>query len=62
MLPKLIGVIHLPALPGSPEAARMSPAEALQKAGLWAVKEAKILSQNGFDGIIIENFGDAPLL
>jgi membrane complex biogenesis BtpA family protein len=60
MLPKLIGVIHLPALPGSPEASDLDPASAMQQAGLWAVKEAKILSQNGFDGIIIENFGDAP--
>ncbi len=59
-LPKLIGVIHLPALPGSPEASHLSPAQALQQAGLWAVQEAKILQKNGFDGIIIENFGDAP--
>jgi membrane complex biogenesis BtpA family protein len=59
-LPKLIGVIHLPPLPGSPGAAHLNPSQALQKAGLWAVKEAKLLSQAGFDGIILENFGDAP--
>ena len=59
-LPKLIGVIHLPSLPGSPGAAHLAPSEALQRAGLWAVKEAKLLSQAGFDGIILENFGDAP--
>jgi membrane complex biogenesis BtpA family protein len=59
-LPKLIGVIHLPALPGSPEAAHLSPSQALQAAGLWAVQEAKIIMKSGFDGIILENFGDAP--
>jgi hypothetical protein len=59
-LPRCIGVIHLPPLPGSPGAARLDPASALSRAGLWAVKEAKALQSAGFDGIIIENFGDAP--
>ena len=59
-LPRLIGVVHLPPLPGSPGAHRMHPSEALQKAGLWAVKEAKLLAQMGFDGVILENFGDIP--
>ncbi len=59
-LPKLIGVIHLPPLPGAPGASKLHPAEALQRAGLQAVSEAKILMKSGFDGIIIENFGDAP--
>ena len=50
-----VGVVHLPPLPGSPR---------------WAGNMAKILSQatseatklidGGADGIIIENFGDAP--
>ncbi len=59
-LPALIGVIHLPPLPGSPGAAGVLPHEALQKAGLQAVKEARTLSQQGFTGIILENFGDIP--
>jgi membrane complex biogenesis BtpA family protein len=59
-LPKMIGVIHLPALPGAPESAHLHPALALQEAGLWAVQEAKQLAKAGFDGIILENFGDAP--
>ena len=59
-LPSLIGVIHLPALPGAPEAAGIPPSEALNKACDWAVQEAKILARAGYDGIIIENFGDAP--
>ena len=59
-LPSLIGVIHLPPLPGSPGASHLAPSIALANAGAWAVKEAKILVQNGFDGIILENFGDIP--
>jgi len=59
-LPSLIGVIHLPALPGAPEAAGLDPSEALAQARNWAVQEAKILAKAGYDGIIIENFGDAP--
>ena len=57
-LPELIGVIHLPALAGAPGA---PPApDALSRAGLWAVREAKLLEQAGFQAIIVENFGDAP--
>ena len=59
-LPKMIGVIHLPPLPGSPGASKLSPRVASERAEAWALQEAKILSQCGFDGIILENFGDAP--
>ncbi len=59
-LPKLIGVIHLPPLPGSPGAADLNAAVALSRAGLWAVKEAIALTSAGFDGLILENFGDIP--
>jgi membrane complex biogenesis BtpA family protein len=58
--PSLIGVIHLPALAGAPGSQRQHPAEALHRAGLQAVQEAKLLEQAGFDGIILENFGDIP--
>src|SRR4029079_5487495 len=57
-LPSLIGVIHLPALAGAPGSS--DPADALQRAGLQAVKEAQILVKAGFDGLILENFGDVP--
>lgn len=57
-LPALVGVIHLPALAGTPGAP--GAADALSRAGLLAVREAKALEQAGFDGLIIENFGDAP--
>lgn len=59
-LPQLIGVIHLPALAGSPESSDLHPHLALKRAGQWAVKEALLFQKLGFEGIIIENFGDAP--
>lgn len=59
-LPRLIGVIHLPALPGAPGSQDLLPADALARAGEWAVREAKALKQAGFGGIVVENFGDAP--
>lgn len=59
-LPRLIGVIHLPPLAGAPNSHGYHPAEILQNAGALAVKEAKILEEAGFDGVILENFGDAP--
>ena len=57
-MPKLIGVIHLPPLPGFPGDSYLNPAVALSKVGLWAVKEAIVLTAAGFDEIILENFGD----
>jgi membrane complex biogenesis BtpA family protein len=59
-LPQLVGVIHLPALPGAPGASRLSAADALARAGERAIKEAEELAKAGFDGLIIENFGDVP--
>lgn len=61
-LPGLIGVIHLPALPGAPGAGDVHPAQALQQAGARAVKEALALTRAGFDGLILENFGDVPFM
>ncbi|MBS1958337.1 MAG: BtpA/SgcQ family protein [Bdellovibrionales bacterium] len=61
-LPRLIGVIHLPALPGAPGSSRLHPAQALDVAGTLAVKEAQLLARAGFDGIILENFGDVPFM
>ncbi len=53
--PRLVGVIHLPALPGSPRAELT-----LRKIVDRAVAEAHVLEKLGFDALIIENFGDAP--
>ena len=50
-----IGVVHLPALPGSPRwAGNMDLV--LDR----AEEEALALQSGGADGIIVENFGDAP--
>ncbi len=54
--PALIGVIHLPALPGSP--AHQLPIEEIADR---AEAEARTLESAGFDAAIVENFGDMPL-
>lgn len=54
-LPRLIGMVHLGPLPGAPRyAGSMS---AIVDA---AVRDAATLLEAGFDGIMVENFGDAP--
>jgi len=58
--PKLVGVIHLPPLPGAPAVAHLSPSDALQLAGDVAIREMKLFEQSGFDAVIVENFGDTP--
>ncbi|MFT5462286.1 MAG: membrane complex biogenesis BtpA family protein, partial [Planctomycetota bacterium] len=58
--PLLIGVVHLRALPGSPGAAGR-PAEAIMAEVLMAAEiDARALLEGGADGIVVENFGDAP--
>lgn len=55
MRPELVGVIHLPALPGAPSH-RAPMHEILQ--GVRA--DAVALVAAGFDSVVVENFGDAP--
>ena len=50
-----IGVIHLPPLPGSPQWGGNLSAVLEQ-----AEREAATLTEGGANGIIVENFGDAP--
>ena len=52
---RLVGVIHLPALPGSPRNTR-STLEAARS----AAADAKVLADAGYDLVMIENFGDVP--
>ncbi len=52
---RLIGMVHLPALPGA--ALAKLPMERIVE---QAVAEARLLARAGFDGVIVENFGDAP--
>jgi membrane complex biogenesis BtpA family protein len=56
----LIGVVHLPALPGAPLSHGHDPSGCLQHAGEIAIKEAELFKKAGFEGIILENFGDIP--
>lgn len=53
--PALIGVIHLPALPGT-ACHRLPMDEIVER----ALGDARALRQAGFDAAIIENFGDVP--
>ena len=55
-LPRMIGVIHLPALPGDPRGGKLSYQACYDKAML----DAESLIKGGVDGIIVENFGSAP--
>lgn len=50
----LVGMIHLAPLPGSPVGGDL--AAALRRAH----EDARCLVDAGFDGLIVENFGDAP--
>ncbi len=54
-VPKLVGVIHLPPLPGSPRS--VLGARACKD---YARGEARVLADLGFDALIVENFGDSP--
>jgi membrane complex biogenesis BtpA family protein len=51
----LVGVIHLPALPGSPKA-ELTLAAIVKR----VEEEARLLEAHGFEACIVENFGDAP--
>jgi uncharacterized protein len=51
----LIGVVHLPALPGAPE--YQGGVEAIYERGL---ADARAYAGAGFDGLIVENHGDIP--
>jgi len=51
----LIGMVHLPALPGSP-GFRGSIADIYRR----AVADATALADAGFDAVLVENYGDHP--
>jgi hypothetical protein len=54
-LPRFIGMVHLPPLPGSPGSAL-----SLAACEARALADARALAAGGADGLIVENFGDAP--
>ena len=51
----LIGVVHLPPLPGS-YGARLSMTDICER----AVDDARGYQKGGVDGLVVENFGDSP--
>lgn len=53
---EVIGVIHLPRLPRTTTPSTIDPGEIIEN----AVREASILCSLGYDGVIVENYGDAP--
>lgn len=55
MIPSLFGVIHLRPLPGSPGYA--GDVSAIASA---CARDASTLADAGFEGVIVENYGDAP--
>jgi membrane complex biogenesis BtpA family protein len=54
----VIGVIHAPPLPGSPEYQGAETATLYER----AVEEGRRYAEGGVDGIIVENHGDIPFL
>ncbi|MGC6417289.1 MAG: BtpA/SgcQ family protein [Bradymonadia bacterium] len=54
-LPRLVGMVHLPPLPGAPLYA--GDFEDVLKR---AQRDARALVASGFDGLMIENYGDVP--
>ncbi len=55
--PLLLGVVHLPPLPGSP---RWRVGAGLEPVVRRAVRDAGALAEAGFAGVLVENHGDAP--
>jgi membrane complex biogenesis BtpA family protein len=58
---RLVGVVHLPALPGSPRADLRGSASACVARIVTGVRrDVDALVSAGFDAVVVENFGDAP--
>jgi membrane complex biogenesis BtpA family protein len=51
----VIGMLHLPGLPGSPGGNQ--DLDAIRE---WMLRDADALARGGVDALIIENYGDAP--
>ena len=51
----IVGVVHLPPLIGSPQST-----QPFHEIRTRALSDAGMLIDNGIDGVIIENYGDAP--
>ncbi|MFC7235032.1 BtpA/SgcQ family protein [Halosegnis marinus] len=53
----VVGMVHLPALPGAPRYDREGGRDRLHAA---ARRDAERLAEGGVDAVMVENFGDAP--
>lgn len=51
----LVGMVHLPPLPGSPRWAG-----SMERILASAARDAEALVEGGMDGVLVENFGDVP--
>lgn len=51
----IIGMLHLPALPGSPRNTL-----SLDSIRDYMLRDAGVLAEHGIDALMLENFGDAP--
>jgi membrane complex biogenesis BtpA family protein len=58
----LVGVVHLAPLPGSPghAAVTFEGQRGMAAVLAQAVTDARVLAAAGYDGVIVENFGDTP--
>ena len=52
----IVGMVHLPPLPGSPGAGDAEIGSVVE----GALADARALEAGGVDGLLVENFGDAP--
>lgn len=58
---RLVGVVHLPPLPGSPRfPLRGSASSQLARIAEGVRRDVDALVRGGYDAVIVENFGDAP--
>ncbi len=58
----LVGMVHLPPLPGSPRWPALAGGRALDAALASAERDARALVEGGVDGLLVENYGDAPFV
>ncbi|MER3437858.1 MAG: phosphorybosylanthranilate isomerase, partial [Chloroflexota bacterium] len=56
-VPRIVGVIHLPPLPGT---ARGGSGRSMAQVLEAARRDASAYAEGGVDGLIVENFGDVP--
>lgn len=60
LTPVVIGMVHIPPLPGSPNYRAGFHAEGFERVIEFCAADAKSLADGGVDAIMIENFGDVP--